>query len=91
VTCANIGAATSGHDHDDDFVLKFGDMFYIYGRYSGCDTVYNNIGRSGARIFEFTSCEPGFRTYVRQYGQGLFQDVRLTRDMKSILVKAPKE
>ena len=87
----DVEAIVCGHDHDDDFVLKFGDMFYIYGRFSGCDTVYNNIGRSGARIFEFTSGEPGFRTYVRQYGQGVFQDVNLTRNMKSILVKAPKE
>ena len=87
----DVEAIVCGHDHDDDFVLKFGDMFYIYGRFSGCDTVYNRIGRSGARVFEFTSGEPGFRTYVRQYGQGIYQDVKLTRDMKSILINAAKE
>lgn len=87
----DVEAIVCGHDHDNDFVLKHGDIYYIYGRFSGCDTVYNRIGPSGARIFEFTSGEPGFRTYVRQFGQGVFQDVRLTRDMKNILGSLPKE
>ena len=87
----DVEAIVCGHDHDNDFVMKHGDMYYMYGRYSGGDTVYNHIGPSGARIFEFTNGEPGFRTYVRQFGKGVFQDVTLKRDVKSILRSAPKE
>ena len=81
----DVEAIVCGHDHDDDFVLKFGDMFYIYGRYSGCDTVYNNIGPSGARIFEFTEGKEGFRTYIRKYGSNPEQDLDLHRGMSHLL------
>ena len=80
----DVEAVICGHDHDNDYVMRNGDMFYIFGRFSGCDTVYNNIGASGARIFEFTEGETGFRTYVRKYGEGISQNLRLYRGMKSM-------
>lgn len=72
----DIDALVFGHDHDCDYVLRYGGLYYIYGRYSGCDTVYNHLGRdgtggekvSGARIFEFLQGRPGFRTWVRLQG-----------------------
>ena len=72
----DVEAIVYGHDHDCDYVLNHGQMFHIYGRYSGCDTVYNHLGRdglggekvSGCRIFQFRSGEPGFRTWVRLTG-----------------------
>ena len=64
--------------------MKHGDVFYIYGRFSGCDTVYNNLGPSGARIFEFTEGKPGFRTYIRKFGEGIDYDLQLNRDMKHL-------
>ena len=80
----DVEAVICGHDHDNDYVMRNGDMFYIFGRYSGCDTVYNNIGPSGARVFEFTEGEQGFRTYIRKYGEGTSQDLHLYRGMKSM-------
>lgn len=80
----DVEAIACGHDHDNDFVLKFGDIYYIYGRFGGCDTVYNNIGASGARVFEFTSGQKGFRTWTRIFGQGIAQELYLERDMKSL-------
>lgn len=80
----DVEAIVCGHDHDDDFVMKHGDVFYIYGRFSGCDTVYNNLGPSGARIFEFTEGKPGFRTYIRKFGEGIDYDLQLNRDMKHL-------
>ena len=81
----DVEAIVCGHEHDNDFVLKHGNMFYIYGRFSGCDNVYNNVGLSGARVFEFTKGQEGFRTYVRRYGQEIEQDLHLTRGMKHLL------
>ncbi len=72
----DVKAIVTGHDHDCDYVMRYGPMFYIYGRYSGCDTVYNNLGRdgmstekvSGCRLFRFLRGESGFHTCVRLFG-----------------------
>ena len=73
----DVQAIVNGHDHDCDYVLR-GEtgIYFIYGRYSGCDTVYNHLGReglseqkvSGCRVFQFRRGEPGFRTWVRLLG-----------------------
>lgn len=76
----DVFAIATGHDHDCDYVLEYGPVAFIYGRYSGGDTVYNHLGAegrstgklSGARVFEFNSGEPGFNTWVRLQG-GLIQ------------------
>ena len=73
----DIQAIVVGHDHDCDYVLDYGNMFYIYGRYSGCDTVYNNLGPSGARVFLFTQGDRAFRTWVRLQGGEVRQDLVL--------------
>ncbi len=84
----DVEAVVTGHDHDCDYVLKHGPLFYIYGRYSGGDTVYNHLGRdgytkkkeekvSGCRIFGFRTGEPGFETCVRLYGGEIQQKVLL--------------
>ena len=75
----DIQAIVTGHDHDCDYVLDYGRMYYIYGRYSGCDTVYNHLGPSGARIFEFTRSKRSFRTYVRLCGGEIRQELLLER------------
>jgi len=81
----DVEAIVCGHDHDNDYVMKYQNMFYIFGRYSGCDTVYNNIGPSGARIFEFTEGKDGFRTYIRTYGSNPEQELDLHRGMSHLL------
>ena len=73
----DVQAIVTGHDHDCDYVLK-GEtgIYFIYGRFSGCDTVYNHLGRngvsdqkvSGCRVFQFRRGEAGFRTWVRLLG-----------------------
>ena len=72
----DVQAIVTGHDHDCDYVLRYGGLYYIYGRFSGCDTVYNHLGRdgmggekvSGSRLFEFRAGQRDFRTCVRLYG-----------------------
>ncbi len=84
----DVEAIVTGHDHDCDYVLHYGHMYYIYGRFSGCDTVYNHLGRegeskdkvSGSRLFEFKAGEKGFRTWVRLLGGEVQQDLYLEPD-----------
>ena len=84
----DVEAIVTGHDHDCDYVLNYSQMFYIYGRYSGCDTVYNHLGRhgmvenpaekiSGCRLFTFREGQPGFETCVRLLGGEIQQPVYL--------------
>lgn len=80
----DVQAMVNGHDHNNDFVLKWQDFFFIYGRFSGCDTVYNDLKPNGARVFEFTEGDKGFRTWVRLYGGRVEQDLRLFPGMKSL-------
>ena len=75
----DIQAIVNGHDHDCDYVLDYGQMYYIYGRFSGCDTTYNHLGPSGARIFQFTQGTRPFRTWVRLQGGEVRQDLVLDR------------
>ena len=37
----------------------------MYGRYSGGDTVYNNLKPNGARIIELTEGSASFKTWIR--------------------------
>lgn len=83
----DVEAIVTGHDHDCDYVLDYGQMYYIYGRFSGCDTVYNHLGRdgvsqskvSGCRVFRFTQGDPGFKTWVRLQGGEVQQELYLRR------------
>ena len=79
----DVKAIVTGHDHDCDYVLPYGGIHFIYGRFSGGDTIYNHLGPdgyipsdgptapgtvSGCRIFRFHEGNPGFSTCVRLYG-----------------------
>ena len=61
----DIQAIVCGHEHNNDFVMQYMGVMLIYGRFSGCDTVYNDLKPNGARVFEFTSGQRGFTTWVR--------------------------
>ena len=78
-----VGVST-GHDHNNDFVLLWQGFFFIYGRYGGCDTVYNDLKPNGARVFEFTEGDPGFRTWIRLSDGRVEQDLRLRPGMKTL-------
>ena len=47
-----------GHDHDDDYAVMWHGVLLAYGRYTGGDTVYNNLP-NGARVIELTEGEKG--------------------------------
>ena len=88
----DVQAIVTGHDHDCDYVLPYGQLYFIYGRFSGGDTIYNHLGPqgyipsddhtapgtvSGCRLFQFREWEPGFRTCVRLYGGEVQQTLDL--------------
>lgn len=73
----DIKAISCGHDHDDDYVMKWRGLYMMYGRYSGGDTVYNNLKPNGARIFELTEGNPSFKTWIRLKGGRIEQTLTL--------------
>lgn len=79
----DVQGIITGHDHNNDFVLLWQGFFFIYGRYSGCDTVYNDLKPNGARVFEFTEGQPGFRTWIRLCDGRIEQDMQLYPGMKT--------
>ena len=80
----DIQGIVAGHDHNSDFVMLWQNFFLIYGRFSGCDTVYNDLKPNGARVFEFTRGDDGFRTWVRLSGGRVEQDLYLYPGMKNL-------
>lgn len=71
----DIEAVFVGHDHNNDFVTYWKKMFFIYGRFSGCDNVYNDLKPNGARVIELTEGKEGFRSWIRLYGGEIIQDL----------------
>ena len=78
---ADVRALISGHDHDNDYVMKWREKYLIYGRYSGGDTVYNNLKPNGCRLFELTDGSDSFRTWIRVSGGGIEQELLLPEDL----------
>lgn len=78
----DVKALFSGHEHDNDYVMKWRGHYFIYGRFSGCNTVYNNLAANGCRMVELTAGDTqNFRTYVRNFDGGIEQDMTLPKDM----------
>lgn len=88
----DVRAIVTGHDHDCDYVLDYGGIHFIYGRFSGGDTIYNHLGVdgyipsdthtapgtvSGCRVFQFSEGDSGFRTWVHLSGGIIRQDCSL--------------
>lgn len=54
-----------GHDHDNDYAVLWKNIVLAYGRYTGGDTVYNNIP-NGARVIELSEGKRTFKSWIRQ-------------------------
>lgn len=68
-----------GHDHDDDYAVFWKGILLAYGRYTGGDTVYNNL-TNGARIIELKEGENSFDTYIRLKGGEIVNKVTCPSD-----------
>lgn len=76
----DVQAIVCGHDHDNDFSMKWRGMFFMFGRFSGCNTTYNNLQPNGARVFEFTEGAEGFRSWIREFGGVISQNQKYPDD-----------
>jgi 3',5'-cyclic AMP phosphodiesterase CpdA len=54
-----------GHEHDNDFVAIWHGIMLAYGRFSGGNTVYNNLDYNGGRVIVLQEGVRRFETYVR--------------------------
>jgi len=67
-----------GHDHNNDYAVAWHGILLAYGRYTGGDTVYNDLP-NGARVIEMTEGERGFRTWIRT-AKGISQETFFPTD-----------
>ena len=54
----------AGHDHDSDFVTAYQGISLCYGRFTGCNSVYNNL-LPGGRVILVREGERTFETWER--------------------------
>jgi len=66
VESGSIAGAFCGHDHDNDYILPMHGVMLGYGRFSGSDTIYNNLV-PGARVILLKEGVKGFRTWIREW------------------------
>ena len=71
----DVMATFVGHDHDNDYAVYWHGIMLAYGRYTGGNTVYNNLKPNGARIIEITEGEKAFRTWIRLRGGSIIHDI----------------
>ena len=72
----DVMATFVGHDHDNDYAVYRHGIMLTYGRFTGGNTVYNNLKPNGARIIELTEGEEGLRTWVRLRGGSIIHDIK---------------
>ncbi len=73
--CGDMMAMFCGHDHDNDYAVRYMEILLAYGRYSGGNTVYNDIP-NGARSIILHEGERKFDTYICLAGGE--RDTRIT-------------
>ena len=76
----DIQAMFVGHDHNNDCSTLWNKMFFIFGRFSGCDTVYNDLKPNGTRVIELTEGESSFRSWTRLFGDKIEQNLKYPDD-----------
>ena len=63
-TAGDVMGIFVGHDHNNDYTVYWQGILLGYGRYSGGNTVYNNL-RAGARVIVMHKGERTFDTWLR--------------------------
>ena len=72
----DIMATFVGHDHDNDYAVYWHGVMLAYGRFTGGNTVYNNLKPNGARVIELTEGEKGLRTWIHLRGGSIIHDIK---------------
>ena len=71
-----------GHDHENNYVTPWHGILLGYGQFTGGKTTYTD-GRRGARVFELTEGERGFRTWIRMSDGSVKDEVKWPEDFKN--------
>lgn len=70
-----------GHDHVNDYVAKWKGILLGYGRFTGGKTVYHDVPwGNGARVFELTEGERGFKSWIRVKGGRVISEIHFPAD-----------
>lgn len=81
--CGDVMGVFVGHDHVNDYVVNWNGILLGYGRYTGGNTVYNDIpGGNGARVIELTEGEHTINTWIRIAGGKVINTVSYPADAK---------
>ncbi len=62
--CGDVMGTFVGHDHNNDYAVAYKEVLLAYGRYTGGNTVYNNLA-NGARVIILQEGERKFDSYIR--------------------------
>ncbi|MGM9788472.1 MAG: metallophosphoesterase family protein [Candidatus Cryptobacteroides sp.] len=65
--CGDVMGVFCGHDHNNDYAINNRGILLAYGRYSGGDTVYNDIP-NGGRVIVLKKGSRHFTTWVTLKG-----------------------
>ncbi|OAV75094.1 hypothetical protein Barb7_01332 [Bacteroidales bacterium Barb7] len=61
------------------------DILLAYGRYTGGNTVYNNLKPNGARVTELTEGERSIKTWIHLKGNRIIHTVNYPADFLKVL------
>lgn len=79
----DVMATMAGHDHINDYATLWKGVLLCYGRYSGGNTVYNNIaGGNGARVILLQEGQRSFRSWIRLKDAKVINDFTYPDDFK---------
>lgn len=70
----DVMATFCGHDHDNDFAIDYKDVLLAYGRYTGGNTVYNDL-KNGARIIILKEGQRSLDSYIRLKGGQIIDSI----------------
>ena len=65
--CGDVMGIFVGHDHDNDYAVAYREVVLAYGRYTGGNTVYNDLP-NGARVIILKDGERTFESYICSVG-----------------------
>ena len=81
--CGDMMGVFVGHDHVNDYATTWRGILLCYGRFTGGNTVYNNIpGGNGARIIELREGERSLKTWIRLKDGKIINTVDFPSDTK---------
>ena len=82
IESGDVSGVFVGHDHDNDYIGNYMGIALAYGRFSGGNTVYNNLGLNGCRVINLEEGKEGFSTHIRLRGGEVLFPVNFPSDFE---------